>query len=225
MRKCAKIAMIGVLLVPFFYIARADERMYRCEFGIEGGCGYYVGDAAEHIFTNVREAYGANFRYRFDQRWCLQVKGLTQRIAGQYSNRGTDFADGKWTNQLVNLDVAAEFNFFRFGGRCYDRRVKPYSPFLVWGVGLALHGGMQRVAAYMPFGIGFKWQFAPRCNAQIRWQHNLYFADNIENVKELDNSYDLNGSNVLNCDLTGMLTVGVSFEFARDKKVCKMCKL
>ncbi|MCQ2342132.1 MAG: hypothetical protein MJZ75_01375 [Paludibacteraceae bacterium] len=219
----AKIGLIGLLLVPFFCIARADERMYRCELGIEGGCGYYMGDAASLPFMNVREMYGANFRYRFDQRWALQAKGITHRIVGSYPD-GMTIAEDKWTNHLVNLDVAAEFNFFRYGGRCYDRRVKPFTPYILWGIGLCLHGDMKKVAAYMPFGVGIKWQFAPRLNMQLVWQNNLYFSDNMENVDELNNSYNMNGSNIFNCDLTGTISLGMSFEFARDKKICRMCK-
>lgn len=205
---------------------RADERMYRCEFGIEGGCGYYVGDAQRHIFMNVREAYGASFRYRFDQRWALQAKGMGHRIVGNRpdSEGVAEKGSGKWTNQLVNIDVMAEFNFFRFGEKSYDRRVKPYTPYIAIGLGAGVHSDARKVSAYMPFTIGFKWKFAPRFNLTVAWQHNVYFADNLENVGAYNDTYRLNGSNIFNCDLTGTLTAGLTFEFAKDKKVCRMCK-
>ena len=83
----------------------AAERMFRCELGVAGGCGYYTGDATPHIFMNVREAYGVGFRYRFDRRWSLQVKGMAQRIVGNNPD-GTGFAvknNGQWKNQLVKF--------------------------------------------------------------------------------------------------------------------------
>ncbi len=209
----AKIGLLAVLLTPFFSFAHADERMFRCEFGVEGGCGYYVGDAAPYMFQNVREMYGANFRYRFDQRWSLQVKGVMHHIAGE-----------NWDNRLINMDAVAEFNFFRFGARSYDRRVKPFTPYILVGAGVCLHGGMQKVAAYIPFGVGFKCKLAPRFNIQLAWQNNLYFTDNLENVPELDNTYNLNGTNVFNCDVTGTISLGLTFEFAKDKKKCVRCK-
>lgn len=217
--------LILMVLMTISTALHADERRYLCEFGLEGGCGYYVGDATEHIFQNVREMYGANFRYRFDQRWCLQVKGIAHHITGPMPD-GTGFADkkmGSWTNQLVNLDVAAEYNFFRFGATSYDIRVKPISPYILVGVGMALHSDWRRVSAYMPFGVGVKWQFAPRCNLKLVWQHNLYFADNLENVEAYNNRHDLNGSNILNFDLTGTLSAGISVEFGKAKRVCRAC--
>lgn len=204
----------------------AAERMFRCELGAAGGCGYYVGDATPHIFMDVREAYGAYFRYRFDQRWALQVKGLSQRITGNCPD-GTGFAvsdNGKWKNQLVCVDVMGEFNFFRFGPTTYDMQVKPVSPYLGVGFGLALHSDFKKLSAYVPVALGVKWQIAPRVLMYAAWQHNLYMADNLENVEAYDDLHGLNGSNWLNCDLTGTLVVGISFTFAMDKKVCRFCR-
>ena len=72
-------------------------------------------------------------------------------------------------------------------------------------------------------GIGFKWKFHEQVGLNIAWQHNVYFADNLENREDLNNRHDLNGSNIMNCDLTGMVTVGIVFEFARAKKGCRIC--
>ena len=229
-----------VMLACAGLLAHADERPYLCEIGLQGGAGYYVGDATPHIFTNVRETYGAHFRYKFTRRWALQVKGMTQRITGnevqwQY-RKAADTA--MWTNQLINMDVMAECNFFRLGKKNpYDASIKPYSPYIFLGVGAALYGGMDstgvaksfnKVAVYIPFGIGFKWKFHDRLGLNGAWQHNLYFVDNLENVdkdKNLDNSYKLNGSNILNCDLTGQFTVSLVLELGKAKKICPFCEM
>ena len=125
----------------------------------------------------------------------------------------------------------AEFNFFRFGEfNKYDKRIKPYTPYIFLGLGVGLYGAegytnakYNKAAAYLPFGIGFKWKFHEQVGLNIAWQHNLYFADNLENREDLNNRHDLNGSNIMNCDLTGMVTVGIVFEFARAKKGCRIC--
>jgi len=218
-----KIGCLVMLLAASFLSARADDgRRMQCEFGIEGGCGYYMGDAASLPFQNVREVYGANFRYKFDQRWALQVKGLAHRIVGDYPNPVT--GDQKWTNQLVNLDVDAEFNFFRFGGKSYDRRVKPITPYVLCGVGVCLHSNMKKLAAYIPFGVGVKWKFAPRWNLQLVWQNNIYFTDNLEGIDDMNNPQGLNGSNPLNNDMTGTISLGLTVEFAKEKKICRICQ-
>lgn len=224
------IALLSLWSSPTY----ADSRPYLCEFGVQAGCGYYVGDATTHIFNHPREAYGAHFRYKFDQRWALQVKGLTQRIAGpdyndqrqrKYDSQGKSIL---WQNNLINVDAMAEFNFFRFGAKSYDRRVKPLTPYIFLGAGVALYGNGQNafsnVAFYIPCGLGLKWKFSDRFGLNLAWQHNIYMADNLEGVAILDNAYHLNGSNLLNFDVTSQLTLGIVFEFAKEKKVCRTCR-
>lgn len=220
-------AIIGLVLLCVSVGACAQAQPYLCELGLQGGCGYYVGDAAPHIFMNIREAYGVHFRYKFTKRWALQVKASGQRIAGNdYTIRGEKL-DTKWQSQLVNVDVMAEFNFLRFGtANKYDKRIKPYTPYIFLGIGAGGTGigsSKTHAVAYVPLGIGFKWKFHERMGMNIAWQHNIYMADKLEGRDELDNKHQLNGWNWMNCDLTGMLTVGLVFEFAKAKKACRVC--
>ena len=201
--------------------ARAQELPYLCEIGLQAGAGYYVGDAAPHIFMNPREAYGIHFRYKFTKRWAIQAKVSGQRITGyDYSMDGVKQTT-KWEKRLYSADVMAEFNFFRFSSSNeYDKRIKPYTPYIFLGLGVSYYGS---VAPYVPLGIGFKWKFSDRCGLNVAWQHNIYMADNLEQRKELDNTYQLNGWNWMNCDLTGMFTVALVVEFARAPKPCRIC--
>ena len=82
MTKGIKHSIFALLLCLGMTAYAQEQRPYLCEIGLQAGCGYYVGDATPHIFTNPREAYGIHFRYKFTKRWALQVKGLTQRITG-----------------------------------------------------------------------------------------------------------------------------------------------
>jgi hypothetical protein len=206
-----------------------------CELGIQGGVGYYVGESSPHIFMNPREAYGVQFRYKFTKRWAIQAKVSGQRITGnEYTyvvNEGPVRLDSKWTNQMLNTDVMAEFNFFRFdSSNKYDKRIKPYTPYIFLGLGVGVYGDMTTgekrkvtAAGYLPLGIGFKWKFAERCGLNVAWQHNIYFSDDLEAQKELNDRFHLNGWNWMNCDLTGMMTVAFVFEFARAPKSCRIC--
>lgn len=211
--------------------AYAQGRPYLCEIGLQGGCGYYVGDAAQHIFMHPREAYGVHFRYKFTKRWAIQAKVSGQRITGyDYTMDGRKL-DTKWQNQLINVDVVAEFNFFRFGeANRYDRRIKPYTPYIFLGIGAGVYGAngenkpiFNHAMAYIPLGIGFKWKFHDCVGLNIAWQHNIYMADNLESRESLDNKHQMNGWNWMNCDLTGMLTAGIVFEFGRAKAPCRIC--
>ena len=212
-----------VVLIAFLGLcvtSSAQDRLYKWELGLQGGCGYYVGDAATHVFSQVREVYGGHLRYKFDRRWALQIKGLHQVIQGAIPEE----PDFLWSNKLINMDVVAEFNFFRLGRLQYDSRVKQISPYIFLGIGVGLHClNYGTAAAYLPFGMGVKWEFAQRWQLQLAWQHNLYFADDLEQVDKLGNTYKLNGTNFLNGDLTGQLMLGIVFEFGREKKICKYC--
>lgn len=229
---------IGLILALFLFTAihvRGQESPYLCELGIVGGTGYYVGDAAPHIFMNPREAYGLLFRYKFTKRWAIQAKASSQRITGHeykfVTGQGPVKLDSKWQNQLINFDVVAEFNFFRFGdGGTYDRHLKPYTPYIFVGLGCGVYGAegytnanYNKIMGYMPFGIGFKWKFHERVGLNIAWQHNVYFSDDLENRENLADPHKMNGWNWMNCDLTGMLTAGIVIEFAKAKKPCRIC--
>lgn len=230
LRRTAIVLLLAVVALPAAARVMPDNRPYRCEIGLQGGLGYYVGDATSHIFSNVRETYGGHFRYRFDPRWSLVAKGLQHTIRVPETRVLVDKGIYKTlparTRHMGNIDVTAEFNFFRIGQYQYDRRYKPFSPYIFLGIGTTVYrrydGGV-KAAAYLPFGIGFKYMFAPRWGIFWAWQHNLVFADDIEGYPELGDTYQMNGSNFMNCDLTSQMTIGLVFAFARTPKICKTC--
>lgn len=247
-------------------VSAQTVREYRCELGLQGGVGYYVGDATEYVFQDVRGAYGLQFRYKFDQRWAIQVKGMMHHIQGAMNEEITppdamqsypvlQYQPMQWGTRMGNVDVMGEFNFFRFGQKQYDRRVKQLTPFIGVGVGASVclngdwtwreysedffnnpimdeKGNVEKYAftlskytqIYIPFVVGLKWKIAERWQLQVAWQHNVYFADNLEGRTEFCNSHNLNGSNLLNNDVTSQLTVGIVFEFDQDEKICRICE-
>ena len=166
-------------------------------------------------------------------------------------NEGPVKLDEKWHNRTWNGDVTAEFNFFRFGtSNKYDKRIRNYTPYIFLGLGGSLYDGEGRpmlydpqtgewfpkkwlakpsMGMYIPLGIGFKWKFHDRVGLNIAWQHNIYFSDDLEAQTEKEHSLnhrnfnkDKNG-NIMNCDVTGMLTVGVVVEFLPAPKPCRVC--
>lgn len=192
------------------------------------------------------ETFGGQFRYKFDQRWALQVKAQRQRIA--FREQGTE--GSLCYNPMWHADVVGEFNFFRFGERGYDMRVKPITPYMFIGLGVSVYnetatessnnafplligsGNKPKAGMYIPLGIGMKWKFADRWQLHVAWQHQIYFKDNIEGLPMFDGRqtpnaggrYGMNGTNILNNDLTSTLTLGIVFEFAKGKKICNHCR-
>ncbi|MBR3647226.1 MAG: outer membrane beta-barrel protein [Paludibacteraceae bacterium] len=216
-----------VLMLLMSLSVRAEQLPYLCDFGVQGGIGYYIGDAQPHPFMMPREVYGAQFRYKFNSRWAIQVKGQYQKVAFKYAADNIPGTMQVGYNNMINLDAVGEFNFFRYGEKTSDTRIKPITPYIFLGIGAAIYGEDDdrygTLGIYFPFGIGMKWRFAPRWQLLVAWQHNLYFVDDVENVQSLGNTYNMNGSNFINDDLLGQLTVGIAFEFAQMKAVCKTC--
>jgi len=233
--------VILFLLCAVSLAVRAENTMYNCEVGLQLGGAYYVGDAARmfernkagNSFVHVREAFGAQARYRFDYRWSLQLKGQRQRIA--YS-----FEEKVYENPLWNVDLVGEFNFFRFGSHPYDDRVKRVTPYVFVGAGMTIYNDAAYCVSnpstekytypsiktplwtmYVPVGIGVKWLITDHWQIQAAWQHQVYVSksgDGIEGLKDLNNphstsSSNLNGINIMNNDLVSNLTVSVVYAF------------
>lgn len=220
------LCMLVVCLFPWQAYAQRAARN-RLELGVQGGMMYYVGDAHPKMFQDIREAYGAEFSYLFTQRWSLMVQGTAGRIAGYPANEyGLPDPQGeRWTNYMLGIDAVARFNFLPFGlNDKYDLKIKPYTPYIFAGFGVLMHNEFTRVTPYIPVGVGFRWVCSPHVGMYIAWQNNICFGDNLEPVPGYDNIHKLNGSNILNCDMTSTVQFGIVFEFAKEKKICKFCE-
>ena len=185
------------------------------EVGVQAGVSYCMGEESPYAFQSSTAAYGVQFRYKFTPRIALQAKIQGTPVYGQ--------------SQFLNVDVTAEYNFFRFGLNYYDSRVTYLSPFIFLGVGVSIDNISNIIqltrpdyrGAYLPVGIGLKWKFAERWQLQAAWQHQIY----VDPIKgdEIDNSATAN-YNILNNDVLSTLTASIVFEFAQEKKRCVMCK-
>ena len=233
-RAYARIGMEKTIQHTFFTLiicllsatsAYSVDNTYLMEIGVQAGVNYYIGDANPHIFQSPLEVAGAQLRYKFDRRWSLNAKAYWSRIGH------TEPDKTNVVRPLIGIDVTAEFNFLEFGNDWEMGRIKPYTPYLFLGVGTGYYGigwanepqtGVP-ASIYFPFGIGFKWKFAPRWGLNIAWQHNLYFKDNLENQSQYANTHSLNGTNILENDLTGQLTIGIVFDFVKSKRACTTC--
>lgn len=207
-------ALVSVLLLS---TGIRGER-YLCEIGPIGGGSYYVGDATPTVFQHMRPVYGAVFRYKFDSRWSLAVKG-------QHGDIEYKFENALFKNEITTLDFSGEFNFFKMERKMYDSSCKNYSPYLNVGVGAGLSGAQNNLGFYIPLGIGFKWNIIPLLNLQVEWQHQFYLSDKLEGNEALANSYKLNGSNFLRNDMFSTITFGITVNLFKEREVCRMCDM
>ena len=184
------------------------------EVGLQMGVAYCMGgESTPYAFQSSICAFGLQYRYKLNPRIAFQAKAQVTPVYGR-----TGF---------TNVDVTAEYNFFRYGLNYYDARVRTLSPYVFLGVGVSVDVKTlqpfeaEYAGAYLPVGIGLKWKFAERWQLQAAWQHQIY----VDPIKgdEIDNSATAN-YNILNNDVVSTLTASIVFEFAQEKKRCVMCK-
>lgn len=234
-----------VALLPQYINAEESHGFYFMEVGVQGGASYYIGELAPHVFMSTAESYGAQARVKFDPRWALQLKGQRQRVLNNV-DVGNEWGikPGMYKHSMWHVDIVGEYNFFQLGLDEYNISMKPVTPFMFVGFGVTIHDLKQRqynerigerplvpLSLYIPLGIGVKWKFAERWQLQMAWQHNVYVwnGDGLEGIVDdkcpnlLNNSYEMNGTNIMNNDVASSLTIGVIFEFGRQRKICAYC--
>lgn len=213
------LALVWMVLSAMCVYAEEENQhqFYLMDVGVQGGAAYYVGELAPHVFMSTTETYGVQTRFKIDTRWAIQLKGQHQRVVG---------------NQMWHVDLMGEYNFFLLGLNEYDIHMRPITPYMAFGIGVTLLGtswkvvNVSRAAVYLPVALGVKWKIADRWQLQMAWQHNVYVdinGDGLEGSAAFDNTYDMNGSNIMNKDVTSTLTMGFVYEFCRDRKPCVMC--
>lgn len=195
-----------------------DNNEYKAQIGISGGGTYYIGEANNLLFNNLRPAYGGYARYLINQRFALRAEFLSTVVAG------AGFSD----NNVYVGDLCAEFNFFDLEKNPYKRFSKVFSPYIFTGISLFsnVYKGQQTPETGLPFGIGFKLKLGHRWNLDIKWSNRLLFADNLEgttapSIPDKYNNYNnLNGTNLLNNDLHSTLTIGIGYDIWKKQCNC-----
>jgi hypothetical protein len=205
------ILCVSVLPISLF----ADANIYLWEVGIHGGAGYYIGELTPYKLSTGLDvlSYGAHARRKFDERWAVQGKAITQRVAGKNQ---TDSC----SNQVWNVDITADFNFFDFGER--DFNIKQVSPYIFAGVGCAMFtcDSTMTASPYIPIGIGIKWKFHDRMQLQLAWQHNIHVwnGDCLEGFSDkFPEQQDAKQKNFMNNDVTSTITAAFIVEFAKPR--------
>jgi hypothetical protein len=200
---------------------------FRAEIGVWGGAGART---SSEMFKKIRPAYGGVFRYKFSNRWALRVEGGVINLFSTYKPlNGTK--NQNYTNPIIDLDLAGEFNFFDFEDNPFSRTSRIFTPYIFAGLGAVTHtytdGSGQKSRDFhpiIPVGLGFKFKLAPRWNLNVQYAHRLSFSDRLEGVYPLSDVNTVKGSNFLNKDMLSVLSVGVTFNFWRNTYKCYYCE-
>lgn len=221
-----KVRFIGLCVLCMLNAEVSAQEVYKAEIGITAGGAYYLGDANNQLFKNMQPAFGGFFRYKFNPRMAIKVELLTTSIKGDFM---ADSISYKLNKSINTADIVGEFNFFDFEKNKNNRLSKLFSPYIFAGIGgmTGMYSGQKIPILGIPFGIGMKIKLADRWNLHAQWSNKLLLTDNLEeNIDptistSLNNAGNLNGTNIFNNDLFSTVTIGISFDFWKQKCDCK----
>lgn len=213
-----KIFLSIVFVSTFVSISYAQQPFYRMELGAWAGADF---ETSTTLYKNLRPAFGALLRYKFDKRWALRFDGGIYNIHSNFIDLETQNQISH-TNLLITGDMMFEFNFFDFEINQFNRKARRFTPYIFAGIGATTYEfeKQREFQPLVPFGLGFKYKIAPRWNFNIQYIHHLSFTDRLEGVDPLSDMYEIKGSNFLNKDMISAITVSITFDFWRFTGRC-----
>jgi hypothetical protein len=188
--------------------------VYQGEFGVMGGASQYFGDLNPDMhFNTPKIAMGLFFRKQITDYIAVRVEGQFSQL-GYSDVYNTQNAFDLRRNLSFNTNVwqlglQGDFNFFRFIPGDGDHRATPY---LTIGVGMfsfdpyAYLDGQKyylrelgtegqtvgydgrkpynNIAAYIPIGLGYKYNLNPKMNIAIEAVYNFTTTDYLDDVSK-----------------------------------------
>ncbi|TJZ62751.1 PorT family protein [Sphingobacterium olei] len=209
--KSIRLVYFRYIIILFILCAQVKSHAQQYEFGITGFGTGYMGDInPDNPFYYQNIGGGLSVKYNLNPTWgikagfnyiALHGNDLDSKFGAQ-QDRALQF-----NNNLKELSVTAEFNFFRFiAGRAINR----YTPYLLAGVSVALHDPYinldgttiklrelqleydaehnpdkySKIALSVPFGLGFKHNIRGPWSIGAEIIYRTTFNDNIDNVSK-----------------------------------------
>lgn len=188
--------------------------VYQGEFGISGGVSQYFGDLNPDLhFNTPKPVFGIFFRKQLTDYIAVRIQGQYAQL-GYSDVYNTQNAFDQRRNLSFNTNIwqlgfQGDFNFFRFipGDGAYRS-----TPYLTLGIGMfsfdpyayldgqkvylrelgtegqaAGYDGRKpysNIAAYIPLGLGYKYNLNPKMNIGIEAVYNFTTTDYLDDVSK-----------------------------------------
>ena len=207
-----------VLLVLLAVFPTVQAQQYKYEVGPLLGMTGYLGEGNNgNLFKHPSFTVGGLFRYAHNSRWAFKANLNYANIKGDSSSDENKYPDGatyKFTSNLIDMGLTAEFNFLNYGlGPAY-KKYKPITPYMVAGVGFvfAICNGHNQASFTIPLGVGVKYKLKDRMNLGFEFTMRKEFSDRIDGLSDL---YGIKHSFGKNTDWYSFATFTVSYEFGK----------
>lgn len=181
---------IGLMVVAMQSRAQLDDE-YSWEAGVGLGLAGYLGDFNGNVAKNLQPAATLVLRRVVNPRMALRLAALMGKMKGEAANVKTfhpGFSDHgyRFDNTLLNLGAAYEYNLWPYGTGHDYRGAKPFTPYMLAGLGAtyATGGGRHVFTADIPLGIGLKRKLGERLNLTLEWAMHFSLSDKLDGAED-----------------------------------------
>jgi hypothetical protein len=219
------IFLMGLLGVTQMTYCQTFE--HTIEFGPMVGGSFYLGDANNTPFTDIKPLLGGLIRYPLNNRLALKGTVMLSGVKG-YS----DTYQVAFDHLYAYAALHGEFNFFPYERTDFEMQSSIITPYILGGVGYIYSQGQSQNstmtiapisptrAVVLSCGVGGKMKISSRVDLNVEWTINKALSDRLEGVAELNNSYLLNQNMTFNNDFFSTFTVAVTFAIFTQKCEC-----
>ena len=219
--------MVRVLLALITYhlslitSTAQDAPEYLMEIGGGLGMTAYQGDLGGGLLKDLQPRVAATARYKMNPRMAWNIQMSTGKLKGSSKNVKTWYPElhdsiVSFSNQLTDLTVRYEYNFWPYGTGKEYLGAQGLTPFMAIGTGLALV--KKNLAAQLIFGVGVKYKVADRLNLAAEWMIHFTGSDKLDNVVD---PYGIQSSGMFkNTDSYSTLQVTLTYDFLEKCKTC-----
>lgn len=228
--KCVAIVVTTMIFTINVSCGEAFAQKPYDEVGIFLGGGYYNGEInPSKPFYKVQPAIGLNLRHGLNDRFAITFQAVRCVLKGDdadFSNEYQKQRAASFENEIIELSLQGEFNFFTLKKASDDQFVTPYAalgPGLI--VGAFPGEGLQFC---IPFGLGVKFCPKQKFTVSVEWKYRKTFTDMVDQIYEdqYDPRFGLNRckqrSFAFNKDWYSFVGVVLSYQiFGGDGSDCR----
>ena len=205
-------------------VAAQDDPEYRMEVGGGVALTTYLGDFNANLTTGMQGAGALVAKYKMNPRMAFAATMTYGRMKGSSKDTETWYPETaerpySFSNQLIDLTLRYEYNFWAYGtGREY-RGAKRVAPFITLGLGVANHGKPEGgLAVILPIGAGVKCKIGERLNMTAEWRMHFAMSDKLDGKED---PYGISSSGLFkNTDGYSVLQMSITYDLWAKCKTC-----
>ena len=220
---------IFYLLICFFSLVDSQAQIH--EVGVFLGGSNYIGDVGPTTYISPNKAaFGLLYKWNKSPRHSYRISYIQSQItsndrASEESSR--NLRGYRFDNDLKELSLGLEFNFFDFNLHQLDTKVTPYVSsgvsyfFSRYNLDLAVPGGAEKIgrterrkSVAIPMIVGIKSNITPHLILALETGARYTLTDNI------DGTFNQNFGNINNNDWYVFTGVTLTYTFGNKPCYC-----